>query len=137
MPLHTPICTPTTTYFASSIRGDRSAKPVRSWLSEWARTIRVGGRLRSGFPPHRVIGVAEVDPLADARMAGAEDLVEQARAGMAEVLPLQLDERHRGRMVGVGQLEGEAIGLVLLVSAIGQGDRAQEERRHLHQQEHQ
>ena len=76
-----------------------------------------------------MIRIAKIDPLADARVAGSEDLVEQAGAGIAQVLLLHLDECHGGGMVGARQVEGEPVGLVLLVAAVGQGDRAQDQGR--------
>ena len=43
--------------------------------------------------------------------------------GIAQVLFLKLDERHGAGVVGVGQVECESVGLVLLVTAVGQRDR--------------
>src|SRR4051812_1126751 len=43
----------------------------------------------------RSVFVAEVDALAERRMAGAPELVEQARARIAQILLLELHERRR------------------------------------------
>ena len=95
------------------------------------------GSLRPAWSAPRMIIIAKIDPFADARMAGPKDLVEQAGAGVAQVLRLHLDERHGGGMVGLGQIQGELVGLVLLVPTVGQGHRAQDQGRHFDQHEHQ
>src|SRR5579864_5573007 len=61
----------------------------------------------------RVVIVGELDPLAEARMGGTPDRVQEPGARNVEVLLLELHESHGGRVIVAGELEPEPIGLVL------------------------
>src|SRR6185503_12799146 len=64
------------------------------------------------------VAVAEVDPLAGARVGCAKDLVDDARPGIAQILLLKLHERHGAGVVRVRQVERETVGLMLLEPAV-------------------
>jgi len=53
-------------------------------------------------------------------VAGAPDLVEQAGPGIAQVFLLELDERGGALMVVAGDLQAEAVRLVLRVPGEGE-----------------
>ena len=67
-------------------------------------------------------------------MAGAHHHVERAGTRVGEVLGLQLDEGAAARHVVAGQLEGEAVGLALLVARPGQGGGLRQQPEEVEQQ---
>ena len=85
-----------------------------------------------------MVVVDEVDPLAERRMALAPKLVQQAGTRVRQRVLLQLDERRAGAVVGLRDLEAEAIGLVLDVTRERELDAASPtSREHADQQQQQ
>ena len=66
---------------------------------------------RLAFLPGAIV-VAEVDPLAERRMAGLPQTISDVRARDAQVLLLQLDESGRRRVVVPRDLQPETVGFV-------------------------
>src|SRR6185295_492070 len=87
---------------------------LRSWLPHQLAVLQ-----RLAFLPGAVV-VAEVDALAEGRVSGAPELVEQAGPRVAEVLQLQLDEGRGAVVIVAGDLEAEAVRLVLGVADEGE-----------------
>ena len=84
-----------------------------------------------------MVAITKFDPLADAWVSRAPELFENSVPGNPEVLLLELGECHRGRVVGLGQLECEDVGLVLLGPAVGHDDGRDGQAGQMEQQDEQ
>src|SRR5262249_24205650 len=73
------------------------------------------------------IEVAEIDALAERRMAGLPYFDQSIRAAAAQIFLVQADERCSGRVVVARGLETEPVGVVFVVTGVGQGDGADDQ----------
>src|SRR5262245_19717032 len=114
----------------------RCSRFVERAVGSWSRgrssveQMLVAARLVLG---PRVVVVAEVDALAEKRVIGAPELVEEAATRDAQVLFLESDEGGGARVVVLRDLEAEAVGFVLLPARVAGPDGRDHERDHTDQ----